>query len=747
MANPRAISRASYARSRSRSAASDLRSSQYQFSSTTRQGYVTQRYAPRTRASVSQTVNYRRDDTQRRDTTLTQQRYDSDYRARTISARGTSSGVARARYTTSYTPTYLRTSTPYRSARPLSSEAGPIRRTVRAKAQTGRMAFRVGQVGVTLGSAVSGLISGEERESDAIPRTVRDGALLVGKGLATGTVRVGAYTVKTGYRFGVVRYGEIKDGIREISAELSGKPLAPVLSPVELAALRQEKKASALTSKTVLSPTGKKVRAAGAVGSEASEILGEKTLKKRMRTAGRFAMRTSQLSATALHNVSTYTPEALVQEAEVAIVKKTTVTTAKGVKKGGAKVIKHFREKRKARALAKTRSAMMSPSKKVLAPAGAAKRGVVKRTLNAVGTYVQRVVSSLASKLGAVVAAKLGVVLGVVLLLVAVISVISPLLSVLSWFEEEKKHVCVAAVDVPPHAIPWVSKVSQASGIPSTVVAAIMKQESSFDPNAENAVTEGHYGLVQMSPTIWTTYGGPVGRDAHGRPNGIRNIDLYLKVAGDYLKGRWANVASLRQAHPDAPWVRELSMTDSFIVAHNAGEGWLYTYPFIPAETSVFIEAVRAATNAASLVDMAPGETACQVPGGVANGNAIVDAGKALLGTPYVWGGNTPEEGLDCSGFVRWVFSGQGVSLPRVANDQGRVGNDVYSGSGWTIPWEKLKPGDAIAFGQTSSHYHHIGIYAGGNQMIHAPQPGDVVKFAPLDIPYWQSFYWSVRRY
>ncbi|HWR46033.1 MAG TPA: NlpC/P60 family protein [Pseudonocardiaceae bacterium] len=86
-------------------------------------------------------------------------------------------------------------------------------------------------------------------------------------------------------------------------------------------------------------------------------------------------------------------------------------------------------------------------------------------------------------------------------------------------------------------------------------------------------------------------------------------------------------------------------------------------------------------------------------------------------GAPYIWGAEGPST-FDCSGLVMWAYRQAGVSLPRVAFDQARVGTAVASG---------LLPGDLIALYWPVSH---IGIYVGNGLYINAPQSGDVVKVA-----------------
>ena len=106
------------------------------------------------------------------------------------------------------------------------------------------------------------------------------------------------------------------------------------------------------------------------------------------------------------------------------------------------------------------------------------------------------------------------------------------------------------------------------------------------------------------------------------------------------------------------------------------------------------------------------------VPARVQDGlSPAVDIAQRYLGTPYVWGGESPG-GFDCSGLVQHVYGQLGVDLPRTAADQARAGQPVAS-------LAAARPGDLLAF---HDPVDHIGIYAGNGLMVVAPKTGDVVK-------------------
>ena len=100
----------------------------------------------------------------------------------------------------------------------------------------------------------------------------------------------------------------------------------------------------------------------------------------------------------------------------------------------------------------------------------------------------------------------------------------------------------------------------------------------------------------------------------------------------------------------------------------------------------------------------------------------IMKSAAELVGVPYVFGGQSPN-GIDCSGYVLFVYSQFGVELPHSVYQQARYAERV--------PLEEAVPGDIVVF----NDYSHNGIYAGNGNFYHAPQPGDRVKLAPIFTP------------
>lgn len=107
---------------------------------------------------------------------------------------------------------------------------------------------------------------------------------------------------------------------------------------------------------------------------------------------------------------------------------------------------------------------------------------------------------------------------------------------------------------------------------------------------------------------------------------------------------------------------------------------------------------------------------------------SVVEIALQYLGVPYVWGGSTPD-GFDCSGLVQYVYRQVGVSLPRTSQSQFRVGERIAADR-----VDLLQPGDLVFFGTDGDpeRVHHVGIYVGGGNYVHAPNTGAVVRVNSL---------------
>ncbi|MFK7815138.1 MAG: C40 family peptidase [Gammaproteobacteria bacterium] len=111
-------------------------------------------------------------------------------------------------------------------------------------------------------------------------------------------------------------------------------------------------------------------------------------------------------------------------------------------------------------------------------------------------------------------------------------------------------------------------------------------------------------------------------------------------------------------------------------------------------------------------------------------GYKIADLAKSLVGSPYKYGGETPN-GFDCSGLVLYTHGKVGLQTPRTSLQQFRAAK--------TIPIKDLRNGDLIFFKLTRTRVSHVGIYVGNGRFIHAPQSGKQVKATHLNDDYWKT--------
>lgn len=127
-------------------------------------------------------------------------------------------------------------------------------------------------------------------------------------------------------------------------------------------------------------------------------------------------------------------------------------------------------------------------------------------------------------------------------------------------------------------------------------------------------------------------------------------------------------------------------------------------------------------------------QTPSATPAPPAKYGSAVAIAMQYLGVPYVWGGASPS-GFDCSGLTSYVYAQLGVSLPHNAAMQ-------YNQSGVFVSRSELQPGDLVFFNGLG----HMGMYIGGDQFIHAPRTGDVVKISSLNDSWYASRWVGAKR-
>ncbi len=115
--------------------------------------------------------------------------------------------------------------------------------------------------------------------------------------------------------------------------------------------------------------------------------------------------------------------------------------------------------------------------------------------------------------------------------------------------------------------------------------------------------------------------------------------------------------------------------------------------------------------------------------GDVSTGARVAGLAAAMIGIPYVYGGQTPE-GFDCSGLVFYAYRETGIDVPRTSLAQYRAAK--------RIPVSAAQPGDLVFF-RIGRQISHVGIYVGNNRFIHSPETGQTVKINDLDDEYYKK--------
>lgn len=119
--------------------------------------------------------------------------------------------------------------------------------------------------------------------------------------------------------------------------------------------------------------------------------------------------------------------------------------------------------------------------------------------------------------------------------------------------------------------------------------------------------------------------------------------------------------------------------------------------------------------------------------------NDLVMYTVSLADTPYRYGGNSADQGFDCSSFVDHVYlHSLGISLPRTSREISRVGAPINT--------DELSPGDLVFYNTQNASYSHVGIYVGDGKFVHSPRTGESVRTEQMQMHYWKARYNGARR-
>ena len=257
--------------------------------------------------------------------------------------------------------------------------------------------------------------------------------------------------------------------------------------------------------------------------------------------------------------------------------------------------------------------------------------------------------------------------------------------------------ISAATAKIPPAMLAlYQEAAATCPGLPWTVLAAIGTVESdngqSTLPGVQSgANAAGAEGMMQFEPATFAAYDEPVPPDGVAPPNPYDPTDAVFAAA-------------------------------RFLCANGASggvdiAGAVYAYNHSAAYVSQVL----------ALAQSYVGSTTSAVAGTpvTAAGAVAVEWALSQIGTPYVWGGESPGVGFDCSGLVKAAYATAGVVLPRVAQDQ-------YDATPLVPPGQPFEPGDLVFFGDGPSSIDHVGLFVGvvegSDVMVDAPHSGAAVR-------------------
>lgn len=143
----------------------------------------------------------------------------------------------------------------------------------------------------------------------------------------------------------------------------------------------------------------------------------------------------------------------------------------------------------------------------------------------------------------------------------------------------------------------------------------------------------------------------------------------------------------------------------------------------------------------AACSSQAPLPPAASLPVSSPHADEVLLRAIGLVGTPYRWGGNTPDSGFDCSGLIGYVYrDAAGLQLPRTTREMSALRVPQ-------VPRQQLRSGDLLFFATNGGRQvSHAGIYVGEGRFVHAPSSGGTVRLDSLGDGYWHQRYLAARR-
>jgi cell wall-associated NlpC family hydrolase len=171
-------------------------------------------------------------------------------------------------------------------------------------------------------------------------------------------------------------------------------------------------------------------------------------------------------------------------------------------------------------------------------------------------------------------------------------------------------------------------------------------------------------------------------------------------------------------------------LASTLVLLTGCAQGMVSVSPSTVLSTIVMVgEAVGAHAGSGSASGGSSGSSGVHIPRSpapTATASRVLQTADRYIGVPYVWGGNTPASGFDCSGFTRYVFAKEGIQLPRTSREQARAGQGI------AVDFDALLPGDILLFAEPHEAISHVAIYVGDGRIIHASSALHGVNYLDL---------------
>jgi cell wall-associated NlpC family hydrolase len=275
-----------------------------------------------------------------------------------------------------------------------------------------------------------------------------------------------------------------------------------------------------------------------------------------------------------------------------------------------------------------------------------------------------------------------------------------------------------------PRAVDSV-ELQQPAGVTAWLAAMTTPQRLALSGRVDSQLLLGEKVVVDKRQGTWAhvvTPDQPTPLDARGYPGWIPLAQLTFRAPAPAAKDTVVLAPTAWAYAPDGVTrVVQVSIATR-LPALSADVKWVHSQ--LPDGAAVLL---RAADVAVVTRGAAP------LPATAAD---VVRTAKSFLGLQYLWGG-TSGFGFDCSGLTHLVFELRGLTIPRDADAQARVGHAVARAD--------LRPGDLVFFA-SNGLVHHVGIYVGNNTMLSSLQTGSPVEYSSLSAQPFASEYSGARR-